>query len=100
MSETENSNNTNNTRHLVVTDINNILNLENCYGYWQTYLFNTQTEEYEPIYSEFIFYKGKFFDNLESKPWDQDAINNVRLTSNYFNRDNEPICIFRLERIL
>ena len=87
-------------KHLVMTDINNIPNLENCYGYWQAYLFNKETEMYDPIYNEFIFYKGRFFDNLESKPWDEDAVNKVRLLSNYFNRNNEPICIFRRERKL
>lgn len=87
-------------KHLVVTDINNILDLESSYGYWQTYQFNLEKEEYEPVYKEFIFYKGKFFDDLESKPWTQEAIDNVRLLSMYFNRNNEPICIFRLERNL
>lgn len=87
-------------KHLVVTDINNILDLESSYGYWQTYQFNFEKEEYEPVYKEFIFYKGKFFDDLESKPWTQEAIDNVRLLSMYFNRNNEPICIFRLERNL
>lgn len=85
-------------KHLVVTDINNILNLDTCWGYWQTYMFDKDVEEYKPIYSEFIFYKGKFFDNLESKPWDEESIEKVRMLSKYFNRNNEPICIFRRER--
>ena len=87
-------------QQLVMTDINNILDLESCYGYWQTYIFNLETEEYEPIYNQFIFYKGKFFDNLESRPWNDEAIQQVRLMSNYFNRNNEPICIFRHEKAL
>lgn len=89
-----------NQNHIVVTDINNILNLESCYGYWQAYLFNKDKEQYEPAYNEFIYYKGKFFDNLESKPWSKDAYEQVRLMSNFFNRNDEPICIFRHERSL
>ncbi len=87
-------------KHLVMTDIKNITDLDVCYGYWQTYLFNETTEEYEPIYSEFIFYKGKFFDNLESKPWNDESYQKVRLLSKYFNREGKPICIFRHERPL
>ena len=90
----------NKDEQLIVIDINNILDIKVCYGYWQTYLFNTIKEEYEPIYNQFIFYKGKFFDNLESKPWTKEAIEQVRLLSNYFNRNNEPICIFRHEKSL
>ena len=89
-----------NKKHLVMTDIKNILDLDVCYGYWQTYLFNEQKEQYEPIYGEFIFYKGKFFNNLESKPWAEESYEKVRMLSKYFNRNNEPICIFRKERDL
>lgn len=85
-------------QYIVLTNISNILDLSSNYGYWQTYLFNKETEEYEPIYDRFIFYKGKFFDNLESKPWSEDAIEQVKLLCNYMNRNNEPICIFRLEK--
>lgn len=87
-------------KHLVMTDIKNILDLDTCYGYWQTYLFDSTIEEYRPIYNEFIFYKGKFFDNLESKPWNEESYEKVRMLSKYFNRNNEPICIFRHEREL
>ena len=96
----EETNNENKKQHLVMTDINNIPDVESCYGYWQTYMFNKEKEEYEPIYNQFIFYKGHFFDNLESKPWTDDAIEKVRLLSNYMNRENEPICIFRHEKEL
>ena len=90
----------NDNKYKIVTDIRDIENTEECYGYWHTYLFNDSTEEYEPIYDEFIFYKGKFFDNLESKPWNDESYQKVRMLSNYFNRNNEPKCIFRRERDL
>lgn len=86
--------------HLITTDISNISDKDICYGYWRAYLFNEVTEEYEPIYNEFIFYKGKFFDNLDSKPWDNESYQKVRMLSSYFNKDGEPICIFRHERSL
>lgn len=87
-------------KHYVFTDINAILDLEMYYGYWQTFLFNDITEEYDPIYSQFIFYKGKFFDNIGSKPWDNEQVEQVRLLSNYFNRDGNPVCVFRFEHSL
>jgi len=85
-------------KHIVVTDINNIINDETNYGYWQTYLFNFEIEDYEPIYNEFIYYKGKFFKDLSSKPWAEEEINNISLMSSMFNKDGNPICIFRKER--
>ena len=86
--------------HFLFTDIAFILNTEMYYGYWQTYLFNNVESDYEPIYEPFIFYKGKFFNDLESKPWNKKQIDEVRLLTNYFNRDGNPVCVFRFERPL
>ena len=91
---------TKNSEHYVLTDIKDILNIEMYYGYWRTYLFNEISENYDPIYDEFIFYKGKFFDSLESKPWSDEQIEQVQLLSNYFNRNGTPICVFKFERSL
>lgn len=83
-----------------VEDIKVLLDIETNYGYWRMYLFNDITKEYEPMYNEFIFYKGKFFDDLESKPWNDETIEQLRLMSKYFNRNNEPRCVFKQEREL
>lgn len=98
----ENINNDNNEKkeHILIYDLSLMPNIDVCYGYWQAYLFNFETEQYEPINNEFIFYKGKFFDDLSSKPWTDEDVENVRLMANYFNDKGAPVCVFRHERDL
>ena len=86
--------------HYVIKDIALISNDERFYGYWQAYLFDEFIDSYDKVYNPFIFYKGKFFDNLESKPWTKENINAVRLLANYFNKSGDPICVFRFEKPL
>lgn len=85
-------------KHIVVSDINNIVDDESNYGYWQTYLFDFEVEDYEPVYNMFIYYKGKFFTDLSSKPWTDEEIHNISLMSTLFNKEGNPICIFRKEK--
>lgn len=91
----------NNIEHIVITSLDSLLsNKDNevCYGYWQTYLISNKTDDYEPVFDQFIFYKGKFFDKNFNQ-WSNDDIEQVKLLSNNFNKD-KPLCVFRYERPL
>ena len=90
--------NTEEIDHFVIIDIDKIYDLEMNYGHWQMYLFSKEREIYVPTGDYFIFYKGRFFKDLKSKPMSSEEIEKIKLLTNIYNKGGHPICVFRKER--
>lgn len=84
--------------HLIIIDPLKMPNVDIYYGHWQMYLFSKSEDEYIPSGNYFIYYKGRFFSDLKSKPMTSDEVQKIQLIANIYNKAGHPICVFRKER--
>ncbi len=84
--------------HLIIIDPKNMPDIDMYYGHWQMYLFNKSEDEYMPTDDYFIFYKGRFFNDMKSKPMTENEVEKIQLIANIYNKGGYPICVFRKEK--
>ena len=63
-------------------------------GYWQIMVFDFKILRFKNIYDgPIIFYKNQIFDSLDTPPWSNEKIEDVRTEINVINKDGTPLCV-------